>query len=146
MSSKSYSTCLTPDPWLRITVLTSGRLLIAAGLVLILTLNLDTAIRALGCFAWFVAGRYEIVRIERGFEFCNAIRLSSDGEIAVLNNDQEWLPVTLQTGSIVLRNYAWLRLEAANGDNFVELMRGNARQSEEWRRLQVIWRHIGAFP
>ena len=146
MSSKSYSTCLTPDPWLRITVLTSGRLLIAAGLVLILTLDLDTAIRAVSCFVWFVAGRYEIVRIECGFESCNAVRLSSDGEIAVLNNDQEWLPVTLQTGSIVLRNYAWLRFQAANGEKFVELMRGNARQSEEWRRLQVIWRHIGAFP
>ena len=131
---------------MRITVLTSGRLLIAAGLVLILTLNLDTAIRAASCFVWFVAGWYEIVRIERGFEFCHAVRLSSDGDIAVLNNDHEWLPVTLQTGSIVLRNYAWLRFQTANGDNFVELLRGNARQSEEWRRLQVIWRHIGAFP
>ena len=127
-------------------MLTSGRFLIAAGLVLILTLDLDAALRAASCFVWFVVGRSEIDRIERGFEFCNAVRLSSDGEIAVLNNDQEWLPVTLQTGSIVLRNYAWLRLQAANGDNFVELMRGNARQSEEWRRLQVIWRHIGAFP
>jgi len=127
-------------------VLTSGRLLIAAGLVLILTLNLDTAMRAVSCFVWFAAGRHELARIERGFEFCNAVRLSSDGEIAVLNNDQEWLPATLQTGSIVLRNYAWLRFRAANGDIFVELMRGNARQSEEWRRFQVIWRHIGAFP
>jgi len=145
VSSISYSTCLTPDPWLRITVLTSGRLLIAAGLVLILTLNLDTAIRAASSFVWLLAGWYEIVRIERGFEVCNAIRLSSDGDIAVLNNDQEWLPVTLQTGSIVLRNYAWLRLQADNGDNFVEPLRGNARQSEDWRRLQVIWRHIGAL-
>jgi len=145
VSSISYSTCLTPDPWLRITVLTSGRLLIAAGLVLILTLNLDTAIRAASCFAWFVAGRYEIVRIERGFESCNAVRLSADGDIAVLNNDQEWLPVTLQTGSIVLRNYAWLRMQTENGEKFVELLRGNARQSEDWRRLQVIWRHIGAL-
>jgi hypothetical protein len=131
---------------LRIIVLTSGRLLIAAGIVLILTLNLDTAIRTASCFVWFIAGRYELIRIEHGFDSCNAIRLSSDGEIAVLNNDQEWLQVTLQTGSIVLKNYAWLRFRATNGDNFVELMRGNARQSEEWRRLQVIWRHIGAFP
>jgi hypothetical protein len=130
---------------LRITVLTSGRLLIAAGLVLILTFDLDTTIRVVGCFVWFVAGRYEIVGIERGFESCNAVRLSSDGDIAVLNNDQEWLPVTLQTGSIVLRNYAWLRMQTENGEKFVELLRGNARQSEDWRRLQVIWRHIGAL-
>lgn len=145
MSSISYSTCLTPDPWLRITVLTSGRLLIAAGLILILTLDLDTTIRVVGCVVWFVAGRYEIVAIERGFESCNGVRLSADGEFAILNNDQEWLPVTLLTGSIVLRNYAWLRLQAENGEKFVELLRGNARQSEDWRRLQVIWRHIGAL-
>ena len=90
MSSKSYSTCLTPDPWLRITVLTSGRLLIAAGIILILTLDLDTAIRATGCLVWFIAGWYELAHIERGFESCHAVRLSSDGEIAVLSNDQEW--------------------------------------------------------
>ena len=89
-------------------------------------------------------GRYELVNIERGFELCSAVRLSSGGEIAVLNNDQEWLPVTLQTGSVVLQNLAWLRLQADSGDNFVELLRGNARQSHQWRRLQVIWRHIGA--
>ena len=144
MSSISYSTCLTPDPWLRITVLTSGRLLLAAGLVLILTLDVDTTIRGAGCLVWFVAGRFELARIERGFESCIAIRMSSEGEITVLNNDQEWLSGTLQTGSVVLRNFAWLRLQTADGENLIELLRGNARQSQNWRRLQVIWRHIGA--
>ena len=146
MSSNSYSTCLTPDPWLRIGILTSGRLLVAVGLVLVLTFELDAAMRAVICLVWVAGGRYELVQIERGFESLTAIRLSSGGEIAILNNDQEWLPVTLQTGSVVLRNIAWLRLRAANGDNFVELLRGDARQSQDWRRLQVIWRHIGASP
>lgn len=146
MSSNSYSTCLTPDPWLRILVLTSGRLLIAVGFVLILTLDLAAGIRAAICLVWGVAGRHELVRIERGFELLTAVRLSSGGEIVVLNSDQEWQPVTLQTGSVVLRNFAWLRLQAASGDRFVELLRGSARQSHEWRRLQVIWRHIGALP
>ena len=146
MSSNAYSSCLTPDPWLRIVVLTSGRLLVAAGLVPILTFDLAAAIRAAACLVWVVAGRHELMGIERGFESLNAVRLSSGGEIAVLNNDQQWLPVTLQTGSVVLRNLAWLRLQAANGDTFVELLRGNARQSHQWRRFQVIWRHIGASP
>ncbi len=129
---------------MRITVLTTGRLLVAAGLILILTLGLDAAIRGAACLVWFVIGRFELARIERGFESCVAIRLSSDGEIAVLGNDREWLPGTLQTGSVVLRNFAWLRLQTVNGVNFVEPLRGNARQSQEWRRLQVIWRHVGA--
>jgi hypothetical protein len=111
-----------------------------------LTLDLAAVIRAAACLVWVVAGRHELMGIERGFESLNAVRLSSGGEIAVLNNDQQWLPVTLQTGSVVLRNLAWLRLQAANGDTFVELLRGNARQSQEWRRFQVICRHIGASP
>jgi hypothetical protein len=131
---------------LRIGVLTSGRLLVAVGLVLVLTFELNVAMRAVICLVWIAGGRHELVQIERGFESLTAIRLSSVGEIAVLSKDQEWLPVTLQTGSVVLRNIAWLRLRAANGDNFVELLRGDARQSQDWRRLQVIWRHIGASP
>ncbi len=144
MSSNSYSTCLVPDPWLRIAVLTSGRLLLAAGLILILTLELGVALRAAACLAWYLAGSRELARIERGFESCLAIRLSSEGEIAVLNSDLEWLPATLQDGSMVLRNIAWLRLKTAAGENIVELLRGQTRQSQNWRRLQVIWRHIGA--
>ena len=144
MSSNSYSTCLTPDPWLRIAVLTSGRLLNAAGLVLILTLEADAVRRGLGGLVWFVMGSLELARIERGFDSCVAIRLSSEGEIMVLNSEQEWLSGTLQTGSVVLRNLAWLRLQTADGENLIELLQGNARQSQDWRRLQVIWRHIGA--
>jgi len=103
-------------------------------------------IRGAAGFVWVVAGRHELAGIERGFESLTAVRLSARGEVAVLNNDREWLPVTVQTGSVVLRNLAWLRLQAENGDVFVELLRGNARQSKEWRRFQVIWRHIGAWP
>ena len=144
MSSTSYSTCLTPDPWLRIVVLTSGRILVAAGLAVILTLELDAVVRGAACIVWVVTGYFEIAGIERGFESCTAIRLWSNGEVAVLNDDREWLTGTLQTGSVLLQNFAWLRVRTVDGEHIVEPLRGNARQSQEWRRLQVIWRHIGA--
>ena len=146
MSSNSYSTYLTPDPWLRIAVLTSGRLLILIGATLILTLALGALIRAVACLAWICMGRVELLRMERGFEACTAVRLSSDGQISVLDDDQQWHACSLQSGSVVLRNYAWLRLRAADGEYFVEPLRGDARQSHQWRRLQVIWRHFGALP
>lgn len=129
---------------MRILVLTSGRILVAAGIVLILTLELDVAIRALLCLAWLAAGQRELIRIERGFESCIKIRLSSDGKAAVLNNDLEWSPATLRTGSVVLRKFAWLRLQTSGGEPIVELLRGNTRHGQDWRHLQVIWRHIGA--
>ena len=143
MSSNTYSASLTPDPWLRIVVLTSGRLLIAAGLALILILAIDAAWRAVGCLIWLALGRFELQQLQRGFESCNAVRIDSNGEIAILNGDQEWVAGTLQTGSVLLRKLGWLRLQSQSGQIILELFRGDARQSEDWRRLQVIWRHIG---
>jgi len=118
--------------------------LIAAGLVLILVLDFDVVVRGVACCAWFVSGRLELARIAQGFESCAAIRISPGGEFAVLDDDQEWQPGALQAGSMVLRNFAWLRLKTANGAMIVEPLRGCARENPEWRRLQVIWRHIGA--
>jgi hypothetical protein len=144
VSSNAYSASLTPDPWSRIVVLTSGRLLIAAGVALILVLAIDVPLRALGCLIWVAIGWFELRRLQLGFDACNGIRIDSNGEIAILNNDQEWVPGTLQTGSVLLRQLGWLRLQSSSGQFFLELIRGDARQSQDWRRLQVIWRHIGA--
>ena len=124
--------------------MTSGRLLIAAGLTLILILSVDVLLRALGCLFWVAIGWFELRRLQLGFDSCNGIRIDSNGEIAILNNDQEWVPGTLQSGSVLLRRLGWLRLQSSNGQIFLELIRGDARQSQDWRRLQVIWRHIGA--
>jgi hypothetical protein len=129
---------------LRIVVLTSGRLLIAAGLTIILILAIDVLLRALGCLFWVAIGWYELRQLQLGFDSCNGIRIDSTGEIAILNNDQEWVPGALQTGSVLLRRLGWLRLQSTSGQIFLELIRGDARQSQDWRRLQVIWRHIGA--
>ena len=143
MSSNRFSSTLQPDPWLRILVLTSGRLLLAAGLVLILILDAAVALRALAGLIWVAFGHYELRSLQVGFDELLAIRLFSDGAVEVLNDDQEWMPAEYQTGCIVLQKLAWLRLRAANGAQFVELLRGDTRRSQNWRRLQVIWRHVG---
>jgi hypothetical protein len=144
VSSNAYSASLTPDPWLRILVLTSGRLLIAAGLVLILNLAVDTGLRFLGCLVWGAFGRFELKRLQQGFDACSAIRVDSNGEFSVLKNHDNWVPASLMTGSALLRKLGWMRLQDETGQVFLELIRGDARQSQDWRRLQVIWRHIGA--
>jgi len=144
VSSNSYSASLTPDPWLRIVVLTSGRLLIAAGLALLLILAIDVVLRAAGCLVWVAIGRFELQRLTQGFEACRVIRIDSSGEITILDNDDKWVPATLLTGSVLLRKLGWMRLQDQSGQIFLELIRGDARQSQDWRRLQVIWRHIGA--
>ena len=124
--------------------MSSGQCLAAAGLVLILTLDLAALLRATASIVWLVLVRFELERVRLGFLANVAIRVSKGGEVAVLNTDQEWVPCVLLTGSMVLRDLAWLRLKTAKGHTVVELLRGDARRCNEWRRFQVIWRHIGA--
>lgn len=144
MSSNAYSSCLKPDPWLRIAVVISAQMLIFAGLVLILTLSLNAAVRGIACVLWAVYGRFELLRLRRGYESCHEIRLLAGGDALVLTGTGQWLPGVLLSGSVLLRNFAWLRLRIADGSEVVELLRGDGRQCQDWRRLQVIWRHIGA--
>ena len=144
MSSIAYSAHLSPEPWLRIIVITSGRLLFAAGLVLILTLDLSVAIRAAGSLLWLTVGKLELCRVQSGFDDCTAVRVHADGRIEARNANSEWQSCKLLSGSIVLRNLAWLRLQPSSGPALAEPFRGCVRGSHDWRRLQVIWRHIGA--
>lgn len=106
--------------------------------------ELDAVFRAAGCLVWVAAGRFELANLQRGYDVCKSIRIDSSGAVTIFNSDQEGTPATLQTGSVLLRNLGWLRLQSTDGQYFLELVRGNARQSQDWRRLQVIWRHIGA--
>jgi hypothetical protein len=119
-------------------------LLIAAGLALLLILAIDVVLRAAGCLVWVAIGRFELRRLTQGFETCRVIRIDSSGEITILDNDDKWVPARLLTGSVLLRKLGWMRLQDQSGQIFLELIRGDARQSQDWRRLQVIWRHIGA--
>lgn len=144
VSSRSYSACLTPDPWLRIVVLTSGRLLWAAGVVVVLLLPLPAAVRITGVVCWCGFVHREIGGLQRGFRCCRMLRLHADGSLTVATNNDDWVAATLESGSVVIANFAWLRFVSDTGMHYQELLYGDARRSNEWRRLQVIWRHVGA--
>jgi hypothetical protein len=111
---------------------------------MILLLNVSVAVRGAGCLAWLGLGYFELRRIAHGFDCCVALRIRPGGEIEVQNRDGEWVSGDLQSGSIVLRHFAWLRVRTHGGLQCAEFLRGDARSCPNWRRLQVIWRHIGA--
>ena len=144
MSFNTFSSYLKPDPWLRLFVDVTARLLIAGAIGIALTMSVSALPRlALSlCCLWL--GSVELTRLHRGFEACTAIRLTSDGNVGIDPGDGNWVTADLESGSIVLRRLAWLRLRTANGRLITELLRGDARQCRDWRRLQVIWRHFGA--
>lgn len=144
MLSNAYFAELRPDPALRCLVLWSGALLAFAGLAVIATLGLPVALRLSGGGVWLAVMGAQVWTLRCGWHRCRALRLYADATLAVLGADGVWRPGRLESDSVVLRRWAWIRLRAASGLAFAEPLRGSCRGSRDWRRLQVIWRHIGA--
>ncbi len=114
------------------------------GIVTIVSLPIDGLLRVAGSSIWLTGMGVELIVISSAYKQFGRIRMYSDGRIELRNNDGHWQTATIGNGSIVLRKLAWLRLKPASGGRYHELLRRNSLQSEQWRRLQVIWRHLGA--
>lgn len=144
MSSTGYFAEFKPDPHLRRLVAASGVLLGIAGILVILLLPTDLWMRLAACVVWVVTSAREHRQLQRGWADCRALRFTANGELTVLGADQTWRAARRETGSVLLRKFGWIRLRDHRGVVFGELLSGDARASPDWRRLQVIWRHVGA--
>jgi hypothetical protein len=142
--SNEYVAELRPDPFLCRVVFWSGGALAALGIVACLFLALAPAARVAAVLTWAGIAAVELLALWRPSRSCSAFRVTGDGTAAVRTDDGEWQPATLIAGGILLRRCGWVRLRTAAGRVFVLPVRGAARKSRDWRRLQVIWRHIGA--
>ena len=118
--------------------------MIILGLVTILTMQASLIIRLPACVLWLLFSGRELLVIVSGYLRIRRIRLYSNGEVELRNNSGDWQAARLANGSVILDGFAWLRIEACDGRRSVELLRGTSRKNEEWRRLQVIRRHLGA--
>ena len=144
MSSTIFSAELHPDPRLRQVVLGSGLLLGAIGLPLIASLGIALSVRSVLAAVWLIVFARQWLRFRHAYIRNGILRLDSDGEISCRRSPGNWEPLVLLPGSVVTSGWAWLRLSEAHGPDYAELLRGDIRQSHDWRRFQVIWRHIGA--
>jgi hypothetical protein len=142
--STEYSAEISPDPLLRKIVLVAGALLGVVGSLLIVSLPLSTVLRVLGVILWSLITLRELAELRRAWARCIGLKFIANGEVEILDFDHEWHPAQLVTGSILLRSTGWLRLKTAAGHVFAEPVRTEHQQLGDWRRLQVIWRHVGA--
>jgi len=146
VSSSAYSAEIRPDPGLRLVVMAMALFLSAVGVVVAATLPLQVWARVLAGVCWLALGGRELYKIRQGQVLCRRIRINAEAELSLLGPDGNWQVGRLLPGSVVLRSIAWIRVAGADGQHFAELVRGCGRESRDWRRLQVIWRHIGATP
>ncbi len=113
------------------------------GLVTIFSLPIDARLGGLGAILWSLLGAAQWLLISSAHKRFRRLRIHSDGAAELLDEFGEWQPATVCKECIVLSNLAWLKLKPAKGGAYCELMRGDSRRNEQWRRLQVIWRHLG---
>lgn len=114
------------------------------GIIAVVSLPFALGWRALGAGLWALACCYELWAITRAQSNCQLVRIEQDGNILVTMTDGSCMPATMSAGSVVLASFAWLRFTAENGRRHVELFRRESPGNKDWRRLQVIWRHLGA--
>ena len=143
MSSSTFSANLRPDSALRHVVTLSGIALAASGGAIILAMPLHPALKTAAAIAWLLLSIKELATLRRGFADCKVLRLSADGQLSVLDARGKWQAARILAGTVVLRRFAWIRCSTGRGRQCAELLRGDCRESCDWRRLQVIWQHIG---
>jgi len=141
MSSSTYSAEIRPHKRLRRIVLLSGLIFSLIGVIVIVLLPISVAGKAIAAAGWFCWTGRELLTYWQVYGRWNGYSLSADAEVRVFGSGENCTAKVLP-GSIVLAEVAWLRLQAENGDKWGELLAGNHRKSEEWRRFQVIFRHL----
>ena len=146
MSSGAYSAELSCDTALRYVVLSTGALAAFVGMVLILTMPVHASLRLLGCCAWLLMSGLELYRMRCAYARFLKLRITACGDAWVRDRHGDWQAARLLYGSVLLRNVGWIRLVTRDGTRLAEPLRGHCRRSAGWRRLQVVWRHIGAVP
>jgi hypothetical protein len=125
-------------------VLLTGGLLFVGGLACLAVLAVSTALKALLAISWSVLCGFEGLALQQGYAGGEALRIAAGGHVERRSPGGAWEPARLRAGSLVLARIAWLRIAAPGVRPYAELVSARSHTSEDWRRLQVIWRHIGA--
>jgi len=146
LSSREFSSELVPDPALQRLLLVAAYFNLILGAIIILPLPVHALLRMVGALCWcFMAGR-EIRDISYSHKRYSRLRVLADGRVELQDSDDSWKSGTIGRNSVVLPRLAWLNLRLADGGRYRALLRGDAGNNEQWRRLQVICRHLGPKP
>ena len=113
------------------------------GMVTIFNLPIDVRLRAFATLVWGLWVGTQWFLITSAHKRYRRVRIHSDGTAALLDRSGDWHPAVVSDDCIVLASYAWLKLKPASGGSYCELMRAASSENKQWRRLQVIWRHLG---
>jgi hypothetical protein len=145
MSSAGFEAEVVPRKLLRASLLSASCAATVAGIVIVLTLPVVAELKALFGMLWLLSGAAEVRALRRGMSRIERICIRSDGSVAGFDCRDERYALRLLPGSVLLGRVGWLRLGFADGLRYGELVTGNAREDQHWRRLLIVWRHRANF-
>ena len=139
-----YTAKLRADPGQRRLVIGSGTVFALTGLAIVAALPVAAPwqwILALGFSALSAA---ELLMHVRAYRKCVLLTLHADGSVEIEATDGARREARLLPGSVVLRQWAWLRLRSADRAAWAEPLAPGTQDREQWRRFQVICRLLTA--
>ena len=148
-SSSTYSARISPEYRLRIAVLALSVALGFAGAVIVVTLPWPPPARLALLLGWAAGMLLRVAQQRRAFRSVRAYVIHPGGDVEVVSADGRATSARLVDGTTVFAGLAWLRFGTARGRRWGELVRaprggGKRLKNKDWRRLQVICRHLGA--
>ncbi len=108
------------------------------------TLPLPIGLRLLAAAIWLIGSVASCVRLGRRYRGIAGYRVYQDGTAEIVRADGRRVAGRLIAGTFLLPGLAWLRVGVAGSGPVAELVAGNLRTSQQWRRFQVICRHLAA--
>ena len=144
-SSDRYSSEILPDRRLRRAVLGSGAAFALLGAGVLATLPLPIGMRLPAAALWLCVSVAGLARLRGEYRATAGYRFYADGSAEIVRVDGRRVAGRLEPGTFLLPRLAWLRVSAPGGSGAVgELVAGDPRTSQQWRRFQVICRHLAA--
>ena len=124
-------------------MLLTGALSFLGGLAFLPLLAVSGPVKALLAAGWSALCGFQWLGLRQGYAASGVLRVAAGGLVERQSPDGSWQPARLCAGSVVLARIAWLRIDGPGLRPYAELVGARSQPSEDWRRLQVIWRHIG---
>jgi len=146
LSSRGFEAVLVLSSQLRKVLLAISGTACFLGALLVLGLPVRPELKVVVVCLWLARCLFEFRSQLRGGSRIDRIRICATGALEGLADDGAVESLTLLSGSMVLSRVAWFRLEFEDGLRYGELLVGNPRRDEHWRRLQLVWRQrVAAF-
>lgn len=137
-----YSATLRAEPKLRRLVLASGVAFAITGIAVAMALPGGIGVAASAAAAWSLWASAELGLAWRCYRSSRAFTLSPNGGLEVELADGSRQVGRLAPGSVRLARRAWLRICLPGRRPWGEPLSQVGQDREQWRRFQVICRHI----